>query len=349
MHLHTTFGVLSSGDTSENSTVDFEITTSLSGTSVDLITSGWAAAGSTIKGPYVYSANPVFISGGSSLNFEWNADGTFDSADFLAYLRKVETGEFVEAVNFTGEYLQEASAAYTFSPAVSGNYQIVFVGGSYDSNNGGFHGAKVTLSKLSFASQSESIDVVLEGNLIDEIGKRIRIDRKDSFGSIEEVPFENSNISLMEVSLKNDEGLVKMVDMTTIRSSISILSDITNIKKFNSLTVDEDGFIDVSVVNESGTENARIGQLAVAASPVASDFIYSSNGYFRVGKNSQGLAHGNVKAVGSGSILQGALEKSNVEMTQQLTSLIEGQRVFQANSRMLQAYVDANEKLNSIR
>jgi flagellar hook-basal body protein len=345
----TTFGVLSSGDSAENSTVDFDITTSPSGISVDLITSGWAAAGSTIKGPYVYSANPIFIAGGSSLNFEWNADGTTDTADFLAYLRKIETGEFVEAVNFTGEYLQETSAAYTFSPAVSGNYQIVFVGGSYDSNNGGLHGAKVTLSKLSFSSQSELVDVVLDGNLIDEIGKKVRIDRKDSFGSIEEVPLENSNIPLMEVSLKNDAGLVKMVDMTTSRSSFSILSDTTNIKRFNNLTVDADGFIDVSIVNESGAESVRIGQLAIAGSPVESDFVYRSNGYFRVGPNSQGLAHGNVKSVGSGSILQGALEKSNVEMTQQLTSLIEGQRVFQANSRMLQAYLDANEQLSSIR
>lgn len=251
-------------------------------------------------------------------------------------------------MNYTGEIGQQTSATYSFKPEVSGNYQIVFVGGSYDSTNGGVLGATVKLSKLSFSTESELTDVVLGGNFIDEISKKIRIARQDTFGSIEETIPENVALPLLDLRL-NGKSEIKMVDLNTSRTGFSIKSDKTDIQKFHNVTVDEDGFIDVSVVGNTSVENVRIGQFAIAASPVESDFVYRSSGYFRVGPHSQGLAHGNVKSVGSGSILQGALEKSNVEMTQQLTSLIEGQRAFQANSRMIQTYLDANEKLKSIR
>ena len=58
---------------------------------------------------------------------------------------------------------------------------------------------------------------------------------------------------------------------------------------------------------------------------------------------------GSISDVAGGSVVQGALERSNVDLMSQLTELIKTQTTFNANSKAIQAYTDAYKLVQDIR
>lgn len=81
----------------------------------------------------------------------------------------------------------------------------------------------------------------------------------------------------------------------------------------------------------------NLGQLAMAAFANPSGLEKSGNSSFRVGQNSGEAAVGVAGAGGRGILSSGALEMSNVDLSEEFTSLIVAQRGFQANSRVITA------------
>ena len=80
-----------------------------------------------------------------------------------------------------------------------------------------------------------------------------------------------------------------------------------------------------------------LGQLALAAFDNPSGLEKAGNSSFRVGVNS-GLANIGLAGVGGrGELSSGALEMSNVDLSEEFTGLIIAQRGFQANSRVITA------------
>ncbi|MCA0144497.1 flagellar hook protein FlgE [Blastococcus sp. LR1] len=80
-----------------------------------------------------------------------------------------------------------------------------------------------------------------------------------------------------------------------------------------------------------------IGQLALAAFDNPSGLEKAGNSSFRVGVNS-GIANiGQPGLGGRGELVSGALEMSNVDLSEEFTGLIIAQRGFQANSRVITA------------
>lgn len=100
-----------------------------------------------------------------------------------------------------------------------------------------------------------------------------------------------------------------------------------------SITVSQDGEVSVTLPGEAG--NAVIGQLTI------SDFINPS-GLQPMGQNlykETAVSGAPVQGVpgvdGLGSTIQGALETSNVNVTEELVNLIESQRAFEMNSKVI--------------
>jgi flagellar basal-body rod protein FlgG len=100
-----------------------------------------------------------------------------------------------------------------------------------------------------------------------------------------------------------------------------------------SISISQDGEVSVTIAGQA--ENVVIGQLVI------SDFINPS-GLEPIGQNlytetavSGAPVQGNPSVDGLGSIVQGALETSNVNVTEELVNLIETQRVYEMNSKVI--------------
>ena len=96
--------------------------------------------------------------------------------------------------------------------------------------------------------------------------------------------------------------------------------------------IDNSGVI--TGVYSNGT-NRVIGQIAMASFTNQGGLEKTGDSTY-VQSNNSGLANINVAGVaGKGSLLSGALEMSNVDLTEQFTDMIVTQRGFQANSKTI--------------
>ena len=117
---------------------------------------------------------------------------------------------------------------------------------------------------------------------------------------------------------------------------------------FDNITVDEVGNLHAQY-SAKDSRNLLIGQLGFLAPISESQVIYETSGYFSARNRENALHVSSISSVGGGSVVQGALEQSNVDLTKQLTNLLHKQMLFQSNSKAIQAYMSANEQLQSIR
>ena len=78
-----------------------------------------------------------------------------------------------------------------------------------------------------------------------------------------------------------------------------------------------------------------IGQLAIANFANPSGMVTAGNSSYEVGDNSGNPAIGVAGSGGRGTLQAGALEMSNVDLSQEFTGLIIAQRGFQANSKVI--------------
>jgi flagellar hook protein FlgE len=87
----------------------------------------------------------------------------------------------------------------------------------------------------------------------------------------------------------------------------------------------------------SNGERKALGQLALASFNNPSGLEKAGNSSFRVGDNSGVAMIGQAGIGGRGVLNAGALEMSNVDLSEEFTGLIIAQRGFQANSRVITA------------
>ncbi|EWH09950.1 flagellar basal body rod protein FlgG [Catenovulum agarivorans DS-2] len=121
--------------------------------------------------------------------------------------------------------------------------------------------------------------------------------------------------------------------MVTSGAGFLIQPNITIPPDAQSVTVSQDG--EVSVTLPGQADNVVVGQLTLT------DFINPS-GLQPIGQNlytetavSGAPVQGNPGVDGLGLTIQGALETSNVNVTEELVNLIESQRAFEMNSKVI--------------
>lgn len=102
-----------------------------------------------------------------------------------------------------------------------------------------------------------------------------------------------------------------------------------------SFSIDQNGIITGVYSNGSVSLTHKIGQISIAS--FANDAgLLNLGGNFYTGTNNSGTATiGSAGTSGRGSIVPGAVEMSNVDLSQEFTDMITAQRGFQANSRVI--------------
>jgi flagellar hook protein FlgE len=113
----------------------------------------------------------------------------------------------------------------------------------------------------------------------------------------------------------------------------------------SSITIDADGFV---TANFSNGETRNLYRIPIATFANANGLeVLAGNAY----RESQGSGSFNLRLPGSGGagiISASSLEQANVELAEQLTSMLVSQRAYQASSKVIQTADDLLEELNRL-
>ncbi|MDB5695002.1 MAG: flagellar basal-body rod protein FlgG [Sphingomonas bacterium] len=137
---------------------------------------------------------------------------------------------------------------------------------------------------------------------------------------------------------RSPEGLLVTSEGYQVQPGITVPEGTTNI------TIGNDGTVSATVPGQ--TEAANIGQIQVA-SFANSAGLQATGDNFLVETASSGAASlGVAGEEGRGRIRQGMLEASNVNVVAELVDMIETQRAYEVNSKMIQATDDMLKYVN---
>ena len=118
-----------------------------------------SSGGDVVHGPYVVSKDSVFISAGSTVSFDWRAQGGSDAYDVFAYILDVNSGRTVELLNLTGSETQDSGwSTVTHTLANEGNYKFVFASGTFDESFGKAAGASLFIDNIEVSGNVAPID-----------------------------------------------------------------------------------------------------------------------------------------------------------------------------------------------
>ena len=103
----------------------------------------------------------------------------------------------------------------------------------------------------------------------------------------------------------------------------------------SSVTIGADGKVTASMPGQ--TEASEVGQIEIARFANPAGLLPLGNNLYQATQASGEPQTGVAGAEGRGSIRQGALEASNVNVVQELVDMIETQRAYEVNSKMIQS------------
>jgi flagellar basal-body rod protein FlgG len=139
----------------------------------------------------------------------------------------------------------------------------------------------------------------------------------------------------------NATGQVVTSDGYPIVPSITVPADTIDI------TVNSSGQVFAKVDGQVNLSNLGQLQLATFANPAGLEAI--GDNLLRETPASGTATTGNPTANGFGKLQQASLEKSNVDIVQELTNLITAQRAYEMNSRVIKSADDMMSSLNQLR
>ncbi len=118
-----------------------------------------ASGGDIVHGPYTVSQESVYLSAGSTVSFDWRAQGGSDAYDVYAYLVDIDSGSTIELLNKTGSGTQD-SGWETVSNLIDieGNYKFVFASGTFDESFGRAAGASLFIDSIEVSDSVAPID-----------------------------------------------------------------------------------------------------------------------------------------------------------------------------------------------
>ena len=103
----------------------------------------------------------------------------------------------------------------------------------------------------------------------------------------------------------------------------------------SSVTIGADGKVTASMPGQ--TEASEVGQIEIARFANPAGLLPTGDNLYQATQASGEPQTGVAGAEGRGSIRQGALEASNVNVVQELVDMIETQRAYEVNSKMIQS------------
>ena len=130
---------------------------------------------------------------------------------------------------------------------------------------------------------------------------------------------------------------------------------IANFKDFKNITINADGTISGTTKVDLTTPAApadtivTIGQIAIANIPNNNALILEGNSYYRAGNNAGDITYEEPGTGGTGALVTGGLEMSNVDLANEFSEMIVTQRGFQANTKIISVVDQMLEELVNLK
>jgi flagellar basal-body rod protein FlgG len=142
--------------------------------------------------------------------------------------------------------------------------------------------------------------------------------------------------------LKMDgEGYLATVDGSRLSGDIQIPPDATKLK------VAGDGTVSVHLTGQN--DPVTIGRIQLARFTNPDGLKPTGNNQFEATRDSGQAYYSEPGTDGAGTLKQGYLEGSNVDMVDEMTNLVLAQRAYQLNARLIQAADQVLETINNLR
>ena len=137
---------------------------------MEMSSNGRSDSYSVVRGPYIVSDNPVYISANDEVSFNYKAKAGGDAYDILGYLINVDTGEFTELINETGTTADWTEKKVTVPS--DGQYKFAFISGSFDQSGGTVLGATMYVDDIKINRQ---IPFDITDSVISQVVKKFAI------------------------------------------------------------------------------------------------------------------------------------------------------------------------------
>lgn len=128
---------------------------------------------------------------------------------------------------------------------------------------------------------------------------------------------------------RSPEGLLVTSEGYQVMPGITVPTNAT------SVSIGTDGTVTAQVPGQA--EGTNIGQIQVASFPNPTGLQSTGDNYLKETASSGAANLGVAGQDGRGNIRQGSLEASNVNVVEELVDMIETQRAYEVNSKMIQA------------
>ena len=161
------------------------------------------------------------------------------------------------------------------------------------------------------------------GNLVDSKGSMV-------------MGLNKANLSKMSA-----DGVVSEADLE------AITVDLAN---YSNITINADGTI--TGLGLAGTDKDNIitlGQLAIAYVPNQNALVLDGNSYYKKSNNTGSITYHEAGLKGTGGIVSGGLEMSNVDLANEFSEMIVTQRGFQANTKIISVVDQMLEELVNLK
>lgn len=180
-------------------------------------------------------------------------------------------------------------------------------------------------SEQKFYTRYGALNFDSTGNLVDSQGLMVMGLNKDNLENMNEGTVDENNLEAITVDLAN-------------YSNITINSDGT-ITGLGLDGADED---DVDQIVE-------LGQIAIAFVPNQNALVLEGNSYYTKSNNTGTITYHEAGLVGTGELVTGGLEMSNVDLANEFSDMIVTQRGFQANTKIISVVDQMLEELVNLK
>ncbi len=178
-----------------------------------------------------------------------------------------------------------------------------------------------------------------EGTLVDDAVREIRFNSDGSFNVVTDT---NQSLEFSFSDISSTQTVTLDFGTSSSFDGLSMLGD-----KSTAAATDQDGYAAGQLLNiafnEGGTlqgfytngQNSDIATLRIALFPNPAGLNRIGETLFVESPNSDNAILTTAGNAGTGSVVSGALENSNVDIAEEFVRLIEAQRAFQANARVI--------------
>lgn len=157
-----------------------------------------------------------------------------------------------------------------------------------------------------------------------------------------------SSGSPLQLTIGNQSVPIDMTNTTQLASSFGVTTATTNgsaPSKLSNVAIGQDGTVTATYANGQQMATYEI-PIATVASP--NNLTNVNGNAYLISQTSGTMVLNTAGTSGAGSIQSNALEESTVDLATELTNMIQAQRSYEANSKVLQAASDLLSTLNRL-